>query len=99
MVEGDPKRTEELNWPSPAQIRAARALLNLSQDDLAKRANIERRSLMRIESQDDPTYGPRRVQTVEAVRLALEAAGIEFLPPTSTSGEGLRRRISALAST
>jgi transcriptional regulator with XRE-family HTH domain len=70
----------------PEQIRAARALLRLEQQDLAQRAHVSVATVRRLEAED-------RVAGVAAdklnrVRRALEAAGAEFIP------DGVRRQRS-----
>ena len=69
---------------TPEQIRAARALLRLDQEDLARRANVSVVTIRRLEGAD----GTERVaeSTIEGVRQVLEAAGAEFIP------DGVRRR-------
>lgn len=71
--------------PSPAQVRAARALLDWPQALLAKASGTSRRTLATFEGgasvSDD---------TVNAVKNALEAAGIEFIG--TSASEGVRRR-------
>lgn len=61
---------------TPAQIRAARALLVWSGRVLAERASVHITTVQRLER-----GGPRprgHVETVEKIRQALEAAGVEF---------------------
>jgi DNA-binding transcriptional regulator YiaG len=60
---------------SAEQVRAARAWLNLSQDDLAATTLIARRAIQDFEN------GKREPQprTLRDLRVALEQAGIEFL--------------------
>lgn len=62
---------------TPAQIRAARALLRLDQSKLAHDAGISVVTLRRLEAED----GLSKVApgTVEEVRKALENAGAEFI--------------------
>jgi transcriptional regulator with XRE-family HTH domain len=70
----------------PAQIRAARSLVNWSQQQLADAAEVAISSVRDIE-------GERRageVGTVSNVRLALESAGVEFIPGTAEQGPGVR---------
>ena len=70
----------------PAQIRAARSLVNWSQQQLADAAEVAISSVRDIE-------GERRageVGTVSNVRLALENAGVEFIPGTAEQGPGVR---------
>jgi transcriptional regulator with XRE-family HTH domain len=66
------------------QIRAARALLRIEQDDLARRAHVSITTIRRIEAEN----GAIRVAdaTVDEIRKALEAAGAEFI------ADGVRRR-------
>jgi len=66
------------------QIRAARALLRIEQDELARRARISATTIRRIEAVD----GIRHVSviTVGNVKHILEEAGAEFID------DGVRRR-------
>lgn len=67
------------------QIRAARALLGWSQQELADKAIVSLNALTRLERGNvDP-----RVSTLQAIQTALEKAGIEFLTDNG-KGEGLR---------
>ncbi len=62
---------------TPAQIRAARALLRLEQEELARRANVSVVTVRRLEAPGGlGRVGPG---TVYEVQRALEAAGAEFL--------------------
>jgi transcriptional regulator with XRE-family HTH domain len=70
----------------PRQIRAARALLNWSQDDLAKASGIARSSIKNIEN--DITVA--RKDTVYDIQTAFENSGIEFLP---SSGVRIKNEI------
>jgi transcriptional regulator with XRE-family HTH domain len=58
-------------------IRAARALLGLSQQELAKKSKVALRTLSRMEEVDDAVN--TRTATLNHVVGALEKAGIEFL--------------------
>src|ERR1700733_5743145 len=58
------------------QIRAARALLDLNQEELAKAAGISLRTLNTLER---ALVAPR-METLRALQAVLEARGIEFLP-------------------
>jgi predicted transcriptional regulator len=70
---------------SSRQIRAARALLDWSQQQLADKAIVSLNALVRLESgKVDP-----RVSTLEAIEKTLVKAGIEFIP-SGTKGEGVR---------
>lgn len=66
------------------QIRAARALLNLKQDELAKRARVSIATIRRVESAGYMTLVASG--TMDEIRHALEDAGIEFIE------DGIRTR-------
>jgi transcriptional regulator with XRE-family HTH domain len=70
---------------SAAQLRAARGLLGWSQSDLADAAKIGRATIADFESGKRDPYA----RTLDELRSALEAAGVEF-----TNGEqpGVRMR-------
>ena len=67
--------------PTPGQIRAARSLLGLSQDDLASIAGVSRRTIVKLEG--DPAG--LEIETVKSVLSALRNAGVTFV----STGEGL----------
>ena len=71
----------------PAQIRAARALVGLTQDDLASASGLPKRTIARIELAE---VAPRQ-STLSAIRTALEAAGVEFIAENG-GGAGVRLR-------
>lgn len=68
------------------QIRAARALLGWSQQELADRAVISVAAMKRLEAGS----GDPRVSTVLAVKTALENGGVEFIAPAGGKGPGVR---------
>lgn len=71
---------------SARQIKAARALLGWSQQDLADKAILSANAVKRLETgRTDP-----KMSTVLAIKSALETAGIEFQPATGGKGEGVR---------
>ncbi|MGA2312461.1 MAG: helix-turn-helix transcriptional regulator [Xanthobacteraceae bacterium] len=72
---------------TPAQCRAARGLLEITQSQLAHAANLGLSTVVDFEKER------RQVSpgAVEAIRTALERAGIEFINENG-GGEGLRRR-------
>jgi len=70
-----------------AQCRAARGLLDWSQQELSKRAGIGVVTLRQLEA---GTHDPRR-STLDVVRRCLEAAGVEFIDENN-SGPGVRLR-------
>ena len=65
---------------SAAQCRAARALLDWSQDKLAREAKVARQTLSEFENERTKPFS----RTLDDLRTALAAAGIEFIP----EGEG-----------
>lgn len=60
---------------SASQCRAARALLDWSQDDLASRSNVGRATLANFEKEKSVPYD----RTLRDIQAALEAAGITFI--------------------
>ena len=74
----------------PSQCRAARGLLQWSQDDLAKAAEV---GVVTIRQFETEKAGPRRA-TLAAIERALEAAGVEFIPENG-SGPGVRLKKAA----
>jgi hypothetical protein len=72
---------------SGRQIAAGRALLGLDQVTLAARARISIATLRRMEASGETVSG--HINNVDAVRRALEAAGVEF---TNGDQPGVRLR-------
>ena len=75
----------------PQFLKAARVLLGLEQEELARLASVGRRTLAGIERGE--SAGSAR--TLTAIQEALEEKGIVFLPSTLRSGPGLRLRSEA----
>jgi DNA-binding XRE family transcriptional regulator len=69
------------------QIKAARALLAWSQDQLAAAADLSIPTIKRLEAQDGPLGG--RSETAFKICSALESAGIEFIDENG-GGPGAR---------
>ena len=70
---------------TPAQCRAARALLQWSQLDLARESEISDVTIRNFENgKTDPQKG-----TLVILKLTLEAAGVEFIPANG-GGDGVR---------
>ena len=76
------------------QIAAARALVGLSQSELAARASISVPTLKRMEGSAGQAAGA--ANNVTAVQMALEAAGVEF---TGGANPGARIRTQAIMTT
>jgi predicted transcriptional regulator len=70
---------------TPREVRAARAFLGRTREQLADRAIVALNTVIRLEQ---GTVNSRS-STLDAVRRALEAAGIEFLSLRENS-EGIR---------
>ncbi|MGD1213260.1 MAG: helix-turn-helix domain-containing protein [Candidatus Acidiferrales bacterium] len=71
------------------QLKAARALLAWSQEELAAAAHVSIPTIKRLEAQDGPLGG--RNETGTKIRSALESAGIEFIDENG-GGPGVRLR-------
>ena len=71
---------------TPDQLRAARALLNWSQDDLASAAEV---AVMMIKNYERRLSDPR-LSSMTKLKQTLEQAGIEFIDSTEKSGPGVR---------
>ncbi|MEO1016904.1 MAG: helix-turn-helix domain-containing protein [Pseudomonadota bacterium] len=70
------------------QCRAARALLAMSQDDLAAVSGVAKRTIADVERAT--RRSPHR-STLAALQRALEAAGVEFITENG-GGPGVRLR-------
>jgi DNA-binding XRE family transcriptional regulator len=80
-------------------IRAARSLLGYDQEKLAglvaierkdnERKPINRRTIIRIETDEVGRDNPRRVEVIAAIRDALEKEGIRFIYADRNTGEGV----------
>jgi predicted transcriptional regulator len=71
------------------QIKAARALLDWSQQQLAAASDVSIPTIKRLEAQDGVLGG--RSETGNKIRTALEAAGVEFIDENG-GGPGVRLR-------
>lgn len=71
-----------------SQIKGARAMLDWSQQTLAEKSGVSLPTIKRIES-----AGPGRssLDTITAIKTALETAGIEFISENG-GGPGVRLR-------
>ena len=70
-----------------AQIRAGRALLRWSAQDLADRSTVGVATIRRLEI--DEGIPSSNARTLDALKKALEAAGVEFIG-TPEQGPGVR---------
>ncbi|MCJ2137351.1 helix-turn-helix domain-containing protein [Methylobacterium sp. J-026] len=74
-----------------AQFRSARAILKLGVREMGELVGVSHFTVGRIEAGE-----PVKPATIEKVRLALEAAGIEFIPENG-GGPGVRDNRKALS--
>jgi transcriptional regulator with XRE-family HTH domain len=73
-----------------SQIKAARALLGLGQQELASRAKCGIATIRRIEASTAEVTG--NAQTIVRIQRALEAAGVRFVDQDEHNGPGVRLR-------
>jgi transcriptional regulator with XRE-family HTH domain len=72
---------------TPAQCRAARGLLDWSQQELADRAGVGIVTVRQLEAGETQS----RRATLEVIKRAMETAGVEFLEENG-GGPGVRLR-------
>lgn len=72
------------------QVRAARALLRWEQADLAEKSGVSLPSIKRLETLRGPLAA--RAETIEALRRAIERAGVEII---DENGGGCGVRLKA----
>ena len=73
---------------SGAQIRAGRAMLGLSQEELAVQAGVSLPTVKRIESFGDNWTGTVRINA--KIRGLMEDLGMEFIDENDGRGRGIR---------
>ncbi|MGP0105977.1 helix-turn-helix domain-containing protein [Rhodoblastus sp.] len=73
------------------QIKAARALVAWSQEDLAQNSGVSIPTIRRLEARDGEIGG--RQETGAKLVAALEAVGVEFIPENG-GGAGVRLKKS-----
>jgi transcriptional regulator with XRE-family HTH domain len=69
------------------QIRYARALLGIGQQELSTLAQVGINTVRRLEQSLEMTGS---VRTLWKIQRALEAAGVEFIPADERKGPGVR---------
>ena len=74
------------------QIRAARALLGIGQQELSKLAEVGINTVKRVEQSAELSGS---VRTLWKIQTALERAGVEFIPDDDHKGPGVRLKESA----
>ena len=70
----------------PAQIRAARAMMEWSQESLAEKSGVSLSTVRDVESQRRPLD----TSAAAEIHLALENAGVIFIPGSTDAGPGVR---------
>lgn len=78
---------------TPAQLRAARALLGMDQRTLAERAGVSLPTIQRMEASDGYVRGV--IESLTKVVAALEREGVELIGEdavSSSGGRGVRLR-------
>jgi DNA-binding transcriptional regulator YiaG len=70
---------------TPAQCRAARGLVSISQDDLAAAARVGNSTVRNFEAGRSVPV----VNNLDAIKRALEAMGVQFIPENG-GGAGVR---------
>jgi transcriptional regulator with XRE-family HTH domain len=74
---------------TPAQLRAARALIGWTRDDLAKKAGVASVTVKGFEY----LGADSKISTLQKMRRALEAAGVQFIEDEGEAGgPGVRLR-------
>ena len=74
--------------PTAAQLRAARALLAWTMEELAERSRVSTRTIRRAEESDQAIS----VRTLRRLAVTYEAAGIEFIGENNDRGAGVQFR-------
>ena len=76
---------------TPAQLRAARGLLNWSRRDLAEKSGTSPEAVQWFEARG----GDPKLSTTQKWRRALQAAGVEFIDADTQAGAGVRFTLKA----
>ncbi len=74
---------------SVRQVKAARAMLGWSQEDLSEKSGVSYPTIARLESEDGTLGG--RIDTAQKIVTALECAGVIFVEENG-EGPGVRLR-------
>jgi len=72
----------------PVQVRAARSLLGMGQEELARLASMSVVTVKRLEAAGTEMRGSAK--TMSRIQRALESAGIIFIDQDDTNGPGVR---------
>ena len=86
----DNSSRQQTRQPSSVQLKAARALLGITSQELARLSGVGWATVRRFEDAD--WNAPARAGTLERVKATLLAAGIEFIgDPVESPGVRLHR--------
>jgi transcriptional regulator with XRE-family HTH domain len=78
---------------TPAQLRAARALVDWSREELADKSGVSSETVKRFEFRGSNP----KLTTVLAWRRTLQRAGVEFIDDDGAKGLGVRLRETELS--
>lgn len=71
------------HFSSPKQIKAARALLGWSQNDLARKARLAKQTIFRLENQDSLNAN---MKTIALITSVLNEQGVVFIQKDNELG-------------
>jgi transcriptional regulator with XRE-family HTH domain len=87
-VVAERSKPDQKQCMTPETCKAARALVGLSQAELAERAGVLPLTVRRYETgQSEPSH-----KTWRSLRTALERAGVRFIDEDDNDGPGVRLR-------
>ena len=79
--------------PTPRMVRAARALAGMDQSVLAEKVGVDRKTIVRIETDTRQKIDARRRDVLILIKEYFQdVRNIEFIFPSEKTGEGVRFR-------
>jgi DNA-binding XRE family transcriptional regulator len=79
--------------PTPRMVRAARALVGIDQSVLAEEVGVDRKTIVRIETDTRQKIDARRRDVLMLIKEYFQnVRNIEFIFPSEETGEGVRLR-------
>jgi transcriptional regulator with XRE-family HTH domain len=87
QIKNSDTHQDSLATPTPAQLRAARALLGWSRAEAAQRFEVGVNTMARLETGEEIT-----ARTLRHILQSLESAGVEFLSEPDRQGVWLRQK-------
>jgi transcriptional regulator with XRE-family HTH domain len=73
---------------SSSQIKAARGLIGINQEELAKISNLSVLTIKKMEK-DDKEIGKASINTIKQIKQSLEKMGIKFIQPEEDGITGI----------